>query len=105
MLKRIRKVAKARLHVPPREFRMILLASVLLMIGAMAFVWPNVRMVKLGYEYQALLKEQRELLRESDLLLLEKSSLESLDRVHALAKEKLGLQPPENGQIVTVFLK
>ncbi|UCD11861.1 MAG: cell division protein FtsL [Nitrospinaceae bacterium] len=105
MLKRIRKVAKARLHVPPREFRMILLASVLLMIGAMAFVWPNVRMVKLGYEYQVLVKQQRDLLRENNLLLLEKSSLESLDRVHALAKEKLGLKAPENGQIVTVFLK
>lgn len=105
MFKRLRKIAKARLHVPPREFRMILLALVLVTLGGMAFVWPNVRMVKLGMDYQVLLKEQRDLLKENNLLHLEKSSLESLDRVHALAKEKLGLNTPENGQIITVFLK
>ena len=84
---------------------MVLVASVLLMIGAMAFVWPNVRSVKLGYEYQAWMKERRGLLRENTLLMLEKSSLESLDRIQSLATEKVGLQVPENSQFVTVFVK
>jgi cell division protein FtsL len=105
MFKRIRQTAHSRFHVSPREFQMILAASVFLMIGAMAFVWPNVRMIKLGYEYQVLMKEKRGLMRENNLLMLEKSSLESLDRIQSLATEKIGLQTPENSQFVTVFVK
>ena len=84
---------------------MVLVAVVGLMIVAMAFVWSNVRLVGLAYEYQALEKIQRSLLRENNLLHVEWESLRSLDRVQLLAKNKIGLGEPESRQIVTVFLK
>jgi cell division protein FtsL len=45
------------------------------------------------------------LLRENHLLRVEQGSLKSLGRIQSLAKIKLGLKEPDNGQIVTVFLK
>jgi len=49
--------------VTTREYRVVLVAVVGLMIVAMAFVWSNVRLVGLAYEYQALDKTKRSLLR------------------------------------------
>ena len=100
-----RQVAKTRIHVSPRRFRMMLVVSTLLMVGAMGIVWPNVKKVKMSYEYQRLAREQQRLLKENQLLRVEKESLQSLERIHILAKKYTDLNPPKNGQIVTVFLK
>ena len=105
MFKWLRKSIKTRFYVTSREFRMVLVAVAGLMIGAMAFVWSNVRLVGLAYEHQGLNREHRDLLRENHLLRVERESLRSLDRIQSLAKNKVGLKEPENGQIVTVFLK
>ena len=95
----------SKLHVSPSEFRMTLLAAILFMVGAMTFVWPNVKMVKLSYEFQYLQEIQRQLLRENQYLKLERNSLRSLHRVESLAHSRLGLRQPEKNQNVTVFLK
>ena len=84
---------------------MVLVAATGLMIGAMTFVWGNVRLVGLAYEHQKLDKEHRDLLRENHLLRVERESLRSLDRIQSLARRKIGLREPESRQIVTVFLK
>jgi len=96
---------RTRFYVTSREFRMVLVAVAGLMIGAMAFVWSNVRLVGLAYEHQSLNREHRDLLRENHLLRVERESLRSLDRIQSLAKNKVGLKEPESGQIVTVFFK
>ena len=101
----LQKSIKTQFYVTSREFRMILVAVAGLMIGAMAFVWSNVRLVGLAYEHQSLNREHRELLKENHLLLVERESLRSLDRIQTLAKNKIGLKEPESGQIVTIFLK
>jgi cell division protein FtsL len=105
MFKWLQKTKKTRFHVTAREYRLVLMAVTGLMIAAMAFVWSNVRLVGLAYEYQALEKIQRSLLSENNLLHVEWESLRSLDRVQLLAKNKIGLREPESRQIVTVFLK
>ena len=105
MFKWLPKTKKNQFHVTTREYRVVMVAVVGLMIVAMAFVWSNVRLVGLAYEYQALDKTRRSLLRENHLLHVEWESLRSLDRVQILAKNKIGLREPESIQIVTVFLK
>ena len=92
-------------YVAQREFRVVLVTLIGLMVGAMIFVWNNVRLVKLAYESQPLKQERRELLREKRLLEVERESLRSLDRIQWLAKKKIGLKEPEDDQIVTIFLK
>jgi cell division protein FtsL len=98
------RVAKTPVHVSPKKFWSIIMFSVLLMVGAMAFVWPNVKTVKMAYEYQSLAKEKQRLLKENNLLVVERESLKSLDRILFLAKKHTDLAPPEEGQILTVFL-
>jgi len=105
MFKWLPKSKKNQFHVTTREYRLVLVAVVGLMIVAMTFVWSNVRLVGLAYEYQALDKTKRILIRENHLLGVEWESLKSLDRVQLLAKNKIGLREPESRQIVTVFLR
>ncbi len=99
------RIAKTQVHVSPKKFWVIMMFSVFLMVGAMAFVWPNVKMVKMAYEYQSLAQEKRRLLKENNLLMVERESLKSLDRILFLAEKYTDLQPPEKGQVLTVFLK
>ena len=105
MFKWLQKAKKNQFHMTTREYHVVLVAVVGLMIVAMVFVWSNVRLVGLAYEYQALDKIRRSLLRDNHLLHVEWESLRSLDRVQLLAKNKIGLREPESRQIVTVFLK
>lgn len=92
-------------QVSQREFRLIQVVSLLFMLGSMALVWANVKMVKQAYEFQDLKWENDHLLQENQLLKLERDSLASLGRVKVLAQKKLGLRPIENSQVITVFLK
>ena len=105
MFKWLPKSKKNQFHVTTREYRVVLVAVVGLMIVAMAFVWSNIHLVGLAYEHQILNKKHRSLLRENHLLRVERESLRSLDRIQLLAKKQIGLREPENGQIVTIFLK
>ena len=84
---------------------MVFMVSVLMMLAALALVWPNVRKVKLSYDYQALESEREKLLSENHLLRLEKVSLQSLYRIQALAKDAVGMIEPKKEQVVTIFLK
>lgn len=101
----LQKVIQRRRHASAEELRMLLVLMVLFMVVALAFVWPNVKKVKLAYEYQTLIKVRRLLLRENNLLQLEIGSLQALDRIQTLAETKAGLQYPDNHQVVTVFLR
>ena len=97
--------ARSWLPVTAGEFRLVLLFSVLAMLGAMVLVWSNFKMVKQSYEFQALKRENQNLLRENRLLVIEKESLQSLYRINDLARLQVGLRPAESSQMVTVFLK
>ena len=105
MFKWFSKSKKNKFHVTAREYRLVWMAIAGLMLVAMAFVWSNIRLVGLAYEYQILGKNHRSLLRENHLLRVERESLQALDRIQLLAKKRIGLREPENGQIVTIFLK
>jgi cell division protein FtsL len=104
MLEWIGRIAQTRVHVSPKKFWGAAMFSLLLMVGAMAFVWPNIKMVKMAYEYHGLAEEKHRLLKENNLLIVERESLKSLDRILFLANKHTELLPPEKGQILTVFL-
>ena len=95
MFKWLKRTKKIQFHVATREYRMVLVAVSGLMIVAMAFVWCNIRLVGLAYEYQILDKTHRSLLRENHLLRVERESLQSLDRIQNWQKARLGLGSPK----------
>ena len=101
----VRVFAKERLHVSSKGFWVALLVSILFMFGALALVWPNIKKIKLGYEYQDLAKKREELSRENHLLKLERESLRSLNRIHLLAKNNVGMEEPDESRVTTIFLK
>ena len=105
MFKRFRRLIQEGFHITPKGFRIIFLVSVLILLVALALVWPNVRKVKLSYDYQALEAEREELLNKNNLLRLERESLQSLYRIQALAKNEVGMIEPKIEQVTTIFLK
>ena len=100
-----RKLIQGWLHISYKDFWMVISISILFMLGALALVWPNVKKIKLAYEYQDMAKEHRELLKENHLLNLERESLRSLDRIYLLAKNEVGMKEPDAGKVTTIFLK
>tara|TARA_Y100001936_G_C15991477_1_gene622603 strand:+ start:376 stop:693 length:318 start_codon:yes stop_codon:yes gene_type:complete len=105
MFKKSRQLIEQRFYISSKGFRMIFMVSVLIMFVALAIVWPNVRKVKLSYDYQALADERKRLLTENHLLRLERDSLQSLYRIQELAKNEVRMIEPKKGQITTIFLK
>lgn len=105
MFNTLQKLARNWFHVSPRELRMIMAASVLFMAGALAYVWPHVKMVKISYGFQNEERARRNLIQENRLLVLEQSSLQSLGRVLSIAEQQLGMRQPSPDQVITVFLK
>jgi len=93
------------LRLSPRELRVVLLVCGLFVLSALAYVWPNVRMVLLAYEFQKQQRTHQTLVKENAMLQVERDSLMALGRIRALSQTQLGMQPPKAEQVVTVFLK
>jgi len=105
MFKLARKLVTQVFHVSPREFRVVVLVGFLFLVCALVYVWPNVKMVNLAYEFQEQKHLHQELLQENNLLKLERDSLKSLDRIQFLAETQIGMQEPQPGQVITILLK
>ena len=64
-------------------------------------VWERVDIVRVGYHIEQLKKQKVQLQRERDELQVKVSALTAPERI-ARAAEKLGMGPPEQGQVVLV---
>ncbi|MBT5867493.1 MAG: hypothetical protein HOH38_01505 [Nitrospinaceae bacterium] len=101
----MRRLVQGRLHVSSKDFGVAISVSILFMFGALVLIWPNVEKIKLAYAYQDLAKEHKELLKENNLLKLERESLRSLDRIQLLAISEVGMEEPDAAKLTTIFLK
>ena len=66
------------------------------------FVWERVDVVRLGYQIERLKTQKNLLERERDQLQVKFSTLSAPDRIAKVATEKLGLLPPQQGQVFMV---
>jgi cell division protein FtsL len=66
------------------------------------FVWERVDMVRVGYQVERLKQEKTVLERERDQLRIKVSTLSAPDRVAKVATERLGMVPPQRGQVIVV---
>ena len=76
-----------------------LVAGVLLVF---VFVWERVDVVRLGYQIERLKIQKVLLERERDQLQVKFSALSAPERIAKVATEKLGLVPPQQGQVLMV---
>jgi cell division protein FtsL len=68
------------------------------------FVWERVDVVRLGYQIERLKTQKILLERERDQLQVKFSALTAPERIAKVATEKLGLVPPQQGQVLMVHL-
>jgi cell division protein FtsL len=66
------------------------------------FVWERVDMVRVGYQIERLKHDKMMLERERNQLRIKFSTLSAPDRIAKVATEKLGMVPPQKGQVIMV---
>lgn len=66
------------------------------------FVWERVDVVRLGYHIERLKTQKVQLERERDQLQVKFSALTAPERIARVATDKLGLVPPQQGQVLIV---
>lgn len=76
--------------------------GVLVLAGALCYVWQHTRVVRLGYEIERLRETRAALEQEHKTLRLEMGQLRSLRRVEEVARTRLGMVTPKPGQIVLI---
>ena len=64
------------------------------------FVWERVDVVRLGYHIERLKTQKVLLERERDQLQVKFSALTAPERIAKVATDKLGLIPPQQGQVL-----
>jgi len=82
--------------------RMAILLAIWLLATAFGYVWCRVQTVKLGYRISAELQRHAVLLDYNKKLQLELASLRQPERVEAIARQQLGLSPPQENQVLVL---
>jgi cell division protein FtsL len=76
---------------------------VFVLIGVvLAHVWLRLQVVQMGYVLSTQSKLQGKLEQEQRELKVELATLMSPDRLEAMARRRLGLAPPEKGQVIVL---
>jgi cell division protein FtsL len=65
-------------------------------------VWLRLQVVHMGYVLSTATKLQGRLEQENRELKIELATMTSPDRLESLARRRLGLVPPEKGQIIVL---
>lgn len=89
---------------PRRGARTWLLAlgGILVVVLCCALVWVRLQVVRTGYELSTARRVEQRLGHEERELAIELATLTSPRPLERLARSRLGMQPPEPGQIVNV---
>jgi cell division protein FtsL len=81
------------------------LAVLLVITGLLLYVGGKVKIMRLGYQIEALEREKRELERANRSLRIETTSLSSAARVEEIALKRLGMIRPPKENVVIVKRK
>lgn len=97
--------------VQPRRTRLVAskkagmvlgLCAVAVLGGFVLYLWPQVRLMDLGYRQNTLLAQRLQALQRQKELQVELNSLRHLPRVETFAVQRLGLRAPQTSQVIYV---
>jgi cell division protein FtsL len=93
-----------RLRGKPRRRHGIYFALLVLclVLVTLLHVWLRLQVVHMGYALATTSKLQNRLEQEQRELQLELATLTSPERLEAMARKRLGLVPPEKGQVIVL---
>lgn len=80
----------------------LLLSASVVLGGILLYLWPQVRLVGLGYRQSKLLAQRTQVLQRQKELQVELGSLRQLRRIEDIAAQHLGLRPPQAAQVIYV---
>jgi cell division protein FtsL len=95
-----KRVGRASLRRRHRFYFPALILGLCLVSLALFHVWLRVQVVHHGYVLSTASKLQNQLEQENRELKLELATLTSPDRLHKMARARLGLTEPEKGQVM-----
>jgi len=81
-------------------YGLVALSTALILLGILLYLWPQMRIVELGYQQDALRLQQAQALQRQKELQVELASLRRLDRIEQLAMQQLGMKPPKLSQVI-----
>jgi cell division protein FtsL len=81
-------------------YGVLVLGTVVVLLGLLLYLWPRMRLVELGYQYNALQARHLQALQRQKELQVELASLRRLTRIEQLAVEKLGMRTPQLSQVI-----
>ena len=84
----------------PRHFWLTALLGLVLIAVVLIHVWLRLQVVQTGYVLSTASKLQSRLEQENRELKIELATMTSPDRLESLARRRLGLVPPEKGQVI-----
>jgi cell division protein FtsL len=73
-----------------------------LVVLALLYVWLRLQVVHMGYVLATTTKLQNQLEQENRELKVEMATLTSPERLQAMARRRLGLAPPQKGQVIVL---
>jgi cell division protein FtsL len=80
----------------------ILLSVVMVLLGILLYLWPQVRLVALGYQQSELWEWHQQALRKQKELQIERATLRQPARIEGIAVQALGMQRPHMSQVIYV---
>ena len=94
-----RGVAEGRVS-SKQLYGLVALSTAIILLGILLYLWPQMRIVELGYQQDALRLQQAQALQRQKELQVELASLRRLDRIEQLAMQQLGMKPPQLSQVI-----
>lgn len=96
------RVARASRHQRRRHVIAIAVLTLSLIGVVLLHVWLRLQVVHMGYALATTSKLQSQLEQENRELKVELATLTAPDRLEAMARRRLGLRPPEKGQVIVL---
>jgi cell division protein FtsL len=98
-----KRAAAPRAERRDRENLIPIALLVLGLVGVtLVHVWLRLQVVQMGYVLSTTSKLQSRLEQENRELKVEWASLMSPERLEAMARKRLGMMPPEKGQVIVL---
>jgi cell division protein FtsL len=86
----------------PRRMGLSILLLALFIMELFFYTWCRVQYIGIGYKISHELNQQKQLLMLQSRLKVETERLKSPERIAKIAREKIGLHPPNSEQVIVL---